>query len=74
MDKLFLDANLLFSAAYKKDAGRLRFWPENLSHHHTAASGLFKTTEEQLGEYSRLDNTGELARMACFPTTREPYA
>jgi uncharacterized protein len=26
MDRLFLDANVLFSAAYRADAGLLRFW------------------------------------------------
>ena len=26
MDRLFLDANILFSAAYRADAGLLRFW------------------------------------------------
>ena len=26
MDRLFLDANVLFSAAYRPDAGLLRFW------------------------------------------------
>jgi predicted nucleic acid-binding protein len=26
LDRLFLDANVLFSAAYRKDSGLLRFW------------------------------------------------
>ena len=26
MDRLFLDANVLFSAAYREDSGLLRFW------------------------------------------------
>jgi uncharacterized protein len=26
MDRLFLDANVLFSAAYRRDAGLLQFW------------------------------------------------
>lgn len=26
MDKLFLDANILFSAAYRSNAGLLRLW------------------------------------------------
>lgn len=61
MDRLFLDANVLFSAAYRSDAGVARLW---------SVKGCVLVTSEyaieearrNLADRERLDRLGELLR------------
>lgn len=56
MDRLFLDANILFSAAYRPNAGLLRFWQlKNValcSSHYAVEEARFNLTDES--QYRRL--------------------
>ena len=50
MDRLFLDANILFSAAYRPDAGLLRFWKLQhttlCSSHYAVEEAVINLTED----------------------------
>jgi predicted nucleic acid-binding protein len=57
MDRLFLDANILFSAAYTPNAGLLRFWYLKrvvlCSSHYATEEARFNLTDE--GQRRRLE-------------------
>ena len=56
MDRLFLDANVLFSAAYRADAGVARLWSDD--------RWALVTSEYAIEEARRnLDQTEQLARL-----------
>jgi uncharacterized protein len=59
MDRLFLDANVLFSAAYRPDAGLLEFWK---------LSGVVLCSSRYALEEARINSTDEaqhrLSRLA----------
>ncbi len=59
MDRLFLDANVLFSAAYRRNAGLLKLWElKNVtlcsSHYALEEARINLTDEAQLGRLKRL--------------------
>jgi len=60
MDRLFLDANVLFSAAYQADAGLLHFWKLK---HAILCSSRYALEEARinLGEESQRRRLSELA-------------
>ncbi len=62
MDRLFLDANVLFSAAYRANAGLLRLWKLKdvilcSSHHALEEARINLTDEGQRGRLARLSKS-----------------
>lgn len=57
MDRLFLDANVLFSAAYRADAGVVRLWrlPETTLHSSEYAVDEARRNLGEAGQLDRLD-------------------
>jgi uncharacterized protein len=53
MDRLFLDANVLFSAAYRPDAGLLQFWK---------LSGVLLCSSRYALEEARINSTEDAQR------------
>ena len=65
MDRLFLDANVLFSAAYRRDAGIARLWHfsdvELITSHYAAEETRINLTEED--QRQRLETLLERVRI-----------
>jgi predicted nucleic acid-binding protein len=68
MDRLFLDANVLFSAAYRAEAGMLRLWKLKsavlCSSRYAVEEARFNLAEEK--QHRRLDAL--VSRLALFDT------
>ena len=76
MDRLFLDANVLFSAAYRSDAGVQRLWALDgatlLTSHYAIEEALRNLREEEQRERLRglLQNVESVPALSLDPDAR----
>lgn len=71
MDRLFLDANVLFSAAYREGAGLLRLWGLSKVELMTSAYAAEEARRNLEWESARARLAALLARVRIVPETAE---
>ncbi len=71
MDRLFLDANILFSAAYREDSGLLQLWKLSDVELITSAYALEEARRNLVSEEQKVRLNGLMKHLLVLPERRE---